>query len=167
MNNYSCTKKSNSLKIWVYSEMWGRVLDCLSRFRLVVACCKILSHNWILKYLSTIHSPAMKWFLDVWISLSALFYLWLLRGTSWYLMFMVGIVIFKVVDDSLFIKCKPGLIVRLLKSSVNVVKALIISLSLLFFIDLLMTALQSYTYIKCMYLFPLFEVVGKCSHRSE
>ena len=62
-------------------------------------------------------------------------------------MFMFGIVIFKAVDALLSMKWKPGLITWLLKSSVNDVKALIISLSLLFFVAVVRMALQSYTYI--------------------
>ena len=51
-------------------------------------------------------------------------------------MFMEVIVIFKDVDTSLYMKWKPGLIPQLFKYSVNYVKALIISLSLLFFVAL-------------------------------
>ena len=62
-------------------------------------------------------------------------------------------------------KCNPGLILHLLKYSVNHVKALIISLSLLLFIDVVMMALQSHTYMMYMYVFTLLDVVGKRSHR--
>ena len=64
-------------------------------------------------------------------------------------------------------KWKPGLIPRLFKSSVNYMKAPIIYLSLLLFISVIRMALQSYTYMTYMYLFPLFDVVGKRPHRSE
>ena len=60
---------------------------------------------------------------------------------------MEVIVIFKVIDASLSMKWKPGLIPQLLKSSVNDVKALIISLSLLFLIAVVRMVLQSYKYI--------------------
>ena len=60
-----------------------------------------------------------------------------------------------------------GLILRLFKSSVDSVKARIISLSLLFLIAIINMELQSYTYMTYMYLFPLFDVVGKRPHRSE
>ena len=89
----------------------------------------------------------MKWFLKVCIALSALFALCLLRGTNWYLIFMVVIVSFRAVYASLSMKWKPRLIPWLLKSSVNYVKALIISLSPLFFITVVRTTLKSYTYI--------------------
>ena len=49
-------------------------------------------------------------------------------------MLMEVIVIFKAVDVSLSVKWKPGFITWILKSSVNDVKALIISLSLIFFV---------------------------------
>ena len=114
--------------------MLGRVLDCLSRFRRIVACCKILSHNLRLKSLYNLHSPAIKWFLNVCIDLYALFSLWLLVGTNWYLMFMVFIVIFMSVHASLSMNWEPGLIPRIFKSSVKDVKDLIISVSLIFFI---------------------------------
>ena len=93
------------------------------------------------------HSTAMKWFLNVLISLSALFDLWLLGGTYWYLMFMVIFFSFKALDSSLFMKWKSGLIPRIFKSSVNYVKALVISLLLLLFIAVVSMVLQSYTYI--------------------
>ena len=67
-------------------------------------------------------------FLMVWMDLSALFALWLIGGTNWYLMYMVVIVSFKAVDDSLSIKWNPGLIPRIFKYSVNYVKASIIYL---------------------------------------
>ena len=147
--------------------MWGRVLDYLSRFILVVACCKILSHNLRSKYLSTLHSPDIKWFLNVCIAFYSLFSMWLLGETIWYLIFMVIIVSFKAVDAPLSMKWKPGWIPLLFKSLVKDMKNLIISFSLLFFISVVRILLQSYTYITEKYLFPLIEVVGKLPHRSE
>ena len=82
-------------------------------------------------------------------------------------MIMAVIARFKAVHASLSMKWKPGLIPRILKSSVYDLKALIIYLPLLLFVALVRMALQSYTYIKYMYLFPLTEVVGKLPHRSE
>ena len=98
-----------------------------------------------------------------------IFSLWLLGGTNWYLVFMVVIFIFKAVDTLLFMKWKPGLIPQIFKSSVIDVKALIVSLSILFIIDIVRMVLQSYTYIiyLYMYLFPLLDVVGKIPHRYE
>ena len=109
----------------------------------------------------------MKWLSNVCIALSVLFDLWLLGGTNWYLILMVEIVSFKAVDDLSSMKWKPGWIPWIFKSSVKYVKALIISLSLLFFISVVRMALQPYTYITYMYLLPLLEVVGKRPHRSE
>ena len=120
--------KLNSLNIWVKADMRERFLDCLIRFRLNVACCKSLSHNWRWKSLFTLHSLNMMWFLNVCIYLSELFALLLLGGTNWYLIFMVIIVRFKGVDASLSIKWKPGSISWILKSSVHDLKALIVSL---------------------------------------
>ena len=40
----------------------------------------------------------MNWFLKIWMDLYALFALWLIGGTNWYLMSMVVIVILKSVD---------------------------------------------------------------------
>ena len=147
--------------------MWGRVLDCLSSFRLIFAWCKSLSHNWRWKYSSTLHSHATKWFLNVWTALSAWSSLWLLGGTNWYLMFMVIIARFKAVDALLSTKWKPGLIPWLLNYSVNDVKSIIIYLSLLFFIAVVSMELQSYTYIKYIYFNPLIEAVDKHPHISE
>ena len=89
----------------------------------------------------------MKWFLNTLIYLSALFSLWLLEGTNWYLMFIIIVFRFNVVDALLHMKWKPGFIPRLVKSSVNYDKALIISLSFLIFISVVRMVLQSYTYI--------------------
>ena len=50
-------------------------------------------------------------------------------------------------------KCKPGLIPRIFKSSVNSVKYHIIYLSLPFFIAVVSRVLQWYTYMTWMYLF--------------
>ena len=69
-------------------------------------------------------------------------------------MFMEFIVVFKAVDASLSIECKPGLIPQNFKSSVNDVKDLIILLSLIFFIAVVRMVLQSYTYITYIYFFP-------------
>ena len=82
-------------------------------------------------------------------------------------MFMVFIIIFKAADDSLSIKCNHGLIPQIFKSLVNSVKAHIISLSLLFLVSVVSMTLQSYTYMKKMYLFPLLYVVYKRQHRYE
>ena len=46
-------------------------------------------------------------------------------------------------------------------------KVLIVSLSLLFFIDIVSMELQLYTYITCIYSFPILEVVRKPTHRYE
>ena len=104
--------------------MWGRVLDWLRRFRLIFACCKSLYHNWKWKYLSTLHSPAIKWFYNFCITLSALFDLWLLVGNNEYLMFMVVIFTFIGTDASFPMKWRPGWILRLFKFSVKDAKAL-------------------------------------------
>ena len=69
----------------------------------------------------------MKWFLKFCMALSALFILWLPGLTNWYLMSLVGIVIFKPVGDSLSMKWDPRLITRLFKSVVNYVKGCIFS----------------------------------------
>ena len=97
------------------------------------------------------HSPALKWFLKVCISLPALFALWLLGGTNWYLMFMVFTVRFKVVDALLSMKWKPGWIRRIFKSSDKDLKSHIVSLLILFFIAVVRMALQSYKHITYMY----------------
>ena len=113
-----------------------------------------------------LHTPAIKWFLKVCIYLSALFAMWLFGGNNWYLMFLVVIFNFKAVDSLLSIKWKPGWIHQLFISSVKDVKSLIISLSLIFFLDLVIMALKLYTYITKMYLFHLLEVLWKRPHRS-
>ena len=80
---------------------------------------------------------------------------------------MVFIVSFKAVDNLLSMKWKPGWIPQTFKSSVKDVKALIISVSLLFFIAVVRMSLESYPYMTYIYLSPLIEVVGKRPHRSE
>ena len=113
---------------------------------MIVSCCNIMSHSFSWKSLSMLHSPDMKGFLKFCIALSALFALWLLGGTNWYVMFIEVIVIFKAADASLSIKWKPVLITHIFKSYVKSVKARIISLSLIFFIYVVMIVLKSYTY---------------------
>ena len=98
-------------------------------------------------FFSTLHSPAIKWFLNVCIALSALFALWFLARTNWYFMSVVAIVSFKAVDASLSMKCKPGWIPRLLNYLVKYMKYLIISLSLIFLIYVVRVLLKSYIYI--------------------
>ena len=82
-------------------------------------------------------------------------------------MSMVIVAILKSVDASLSMKWIPGLILQLYKSVVNSMKSHIISLSLILFVAVFRMALQSYTYMKYMYLFPLLDVMGKRPHRSE
>ena len=118
-------------------------------------------------FLSTLHIPAMKWFLNVLIALSTLSALWLLGGTNCYLMFMVVIFSCKAVDASFSMKWKAGLIPQMFKYFVNDVKDLIIFLSLLLLISVGRILLHSCTYITYKYLFPMIEVLGKRPHRSE
>ena len=66
-----------------------------------------------------------------------------------------------------FVKCNPGLIPWIFNYVVNSVKARILSLSLIFFVTFFIMALQSYTYIMYMYLFPLFGFIGKRPHKLE
>ena len=120
--------KSNSPNMWVQADVWGSILDCLIRFRLIVACCNSLSHSCRWKSLSTLPRNSMKCFLKFSIALYALFALLLLGGPKWYLLFMEVISIFKYVYASLYMKYKPGLIPRLFKSSIKSVKAWIIYL---------------------------------------
>ena len=82
-------------------------------------------------------------------------------------MSMVVIVILKGVDAALAIKWDSGFIPRVFKTSINSMKALIISFSLLFFVAVVRVELQSYTYITYIYLLPLIEVVGKLPHIYE
>ena len=94
-----------------------------------------------------LHSTAIKWFLNVCIALSALFALLFLGGTNCYLMFTVVIFSFNEVYASLSMKCKPGWIPWLFKSSVQGLKALIISLSLMFFIAVVGLKSAAYKYL--------------------
>ena len=76
-------------------------------------------------------------------------------------MVMEVIVIFKAVNASLSIKWKPWLIYQIFKSSVNDVKSLIISLSILFFITVVRMVLQSYTYMTYIHSPPCLKRWGK------
>jgi hypothetical protein len=49
-----------------------------------VVCGSSLSHKCIGKSLSLLANPAMKWFLNVQMALSAVFCLWIYGGASWY-----------------------------------------------------------------------------------
>ena len=101
---------------------------------MIVSCCINMYHNWMCKSLSTLNSPTMKWFLNVWIALSTLppyDYLVELTGTlcPW-----LSFTCLKL--------CNTGLILRLLKSVYNYVKACIIYLPLLLFISVSSMELQ-------------------------
>ena len=84
----------------------------------------------------------MKWFLKAWMDLSAFFDLLLIGGTNWYMMSMVVIAILKAAHDSLSMKWNTGLIPWIFNSPVNSVRACVISLSLLFFIAVVMMPLK-------------------------
>ena len=99
--------------------------------------------------------------------LSALFSMWLLGITNWYLMSMVVFAIFKYVGASLYMKWNRELIPRIFEYSVNSVKNCIISLSIILFVAVVRMALESYTYMMKIYLFTLLDVMGKRLHRSE
>ena len=73
---------------------------------------------------------------------------------------MVFNAILNYVDDLLSMKWNPGLIPRPFKYVVAFMKVRIISLSLLFLVSVVRMALQSYTYITWIYLFPLLVVIG-------
>ena len=62
-------------------------------------------------------------------------------------MSMAVIVIFNAFDDSLPMKWKPDLILRIFEYIVNYVKSRIIYLSLLFFTAVTRMALQPYTFM--------------------
>ena len=64
-------------------------------------------------------------------------------------------------------KCKTGFIPQLFKYSVNSIRDRIISLSTLFFIAMVRMALHQYRQMTKMYLFPLFDMSGKCTHTYE
>ena len=131
---------SKILQIYV-CKLIGWILYYRSRLRLIVACCSNMYHNWSWKFSYTLHSNAMKWFLNVWIDLSTLLALWLLGGTNWQLISMVVITIFNAVDALLSMKWNHVFIPRLFKSVVNHRKYLIISLSLLFFVTVFIISL--------------------------
>ena len=76
-------------------------------------------------------------------------------------MSMVEISILKSFDAAFSVKWNPGLILRLFQCVVHSMKVHIISLSLVLFVAFSSMALQSYTYMTHMYLFPLFYVMVK------
>ena len=80
---------------------------------------------------------------------------------------MVVIAILKYVDASFSMRWNSGLIPQLFKSIVNYVKSRIISLSILFFVDVVRMTLQVYTFMAYMCLFTLLNVMGKCPNRSK
>ena len=75
--------------------------------------------------------------------------------------------IFNAADASITMKWNPEFIPRIFKSVVNYVKSRIISFSLLFFIAVFRMALQSYTYIIYIALFPFLDVIGNHQHKLE
>ena len=76
--------KLNSPNIYVYADNNGLVLADLSRFNVILHCSMSLSHSVRGKLGSTIAKPALKWFLNVCMTLSAKF-CWCVCGvTSWY-----------------------------------------------------------------------------------
>ena len=71
-----------------------------------------------------------------------IFFLVIIGGTNWYLMFTVVMTIFNDVDSLTTIKWNPGFITQLFKSVVNYMEACIIYLSILFFIAAIRMELQ-------------------------
>ena len=57
----------------VYADIPGFRLDCLIKFNANVHCLIRRQNKCIGKYLSLLKSPAIKWFLKVWIDLSTEF----------------------------------------------------------------------------------------------
>ena len=66
-----------------HADNLGLSLDARNRFNVMVAWSSSLSHKCKGKSLSTLHNPAMKWFLNVLIARSAAFRRWMPGGTSW------------------------------------------------------------------------------------
>jgi hypothetical protein len=66
----------------VDAESVGLILDVLNMFNVITACGKNLSHRCIVNDLSVEQSPAIKWYLNDLIALSAAFRRWLYGGTN-------------------------------------------------------------------------------------
>ena len=100
--------------MWACAESLGLTLKPRSRFRVWSAWGSSLSHRFIGKLGGVEHRPAMKWFLNVWIALSALLRRWRPDGVSWNLMYWSCMNTRSMSDTSLSNRSSSGLRPRLL-----------------------------------------------------
>ncbi len=92
-----------------YAEMVGASLDCQGKFKVSIDYGSSLAQIRIRNVSSNPTRITLKWFLNVCITRSAKFSLWLSGGTSWIVQFFF-ISAFSSADASLSIKCVVGLI---------------------------------------------------------
>ena len=74
---------SNSPNKYAQADSFIFTLAALRRFSVNTHCGNKRSYSCIGKFGSTVTNPALKWFLKVWIALSALFARWICGGTNW------------------------------------------------------------------------------------
>ena len=90
-----------------YADTAGATFDRRSRFNVSIVCGSNLSHSHIGKLLSTPANIDLKWHLNVCITLSAKFRLWLSGGTSCIVQFFL-ISALSSSDASLPMRCVVG-----------------------------------------------------------
>ena len=104
------------------------------RFSVITACGKRLYHLFKGKFLCAVHNPAMKWFFNVLIALSAAFLQWHPAGANWTVIFSsVSRNSMRSVETSLSRMWKVGLSPAALSFLMIVVTALIWLAFFLFF----------------------------------
>ena len=59
---------------WWYTDFPALIQDVHSRFTVIIAYVARWSHNCTVVFADVVHSPLMKWFLNVWIAHSAVCY---------------------------------------------------------------------------------------------
>ncbi len=119
---------------YAYADTVGSRRDGRRRFRVCSACCNMSDHKYSGKSLLAPQRIATKWFLNVWIALSALLRSWLCGGTSSYSILKPSIASLYESEISLSSTCLVGKIPLACSRSISTFYALIISPADLFFI---------------------------------
>jgi len=87
-------------------ESLGLRCDPWRRLSISIACGRSCSHKCSGKSLSTLHSPVIKWFLNIWIACSAALWQWTCGGTNWKSMALAAMYSLSALDVLLSSHCR-------------------------------------------------------------
>ena len=91
------------LKRAAWDDSCGFIWEFRKWFSIIIAWGISQSHSLAWNSGSVVHKPPIKWVLNVWITLSAMFWQCIWGGTNWYLNFLLSRACFKWLDTSLSI----------------------------------------------------------------